>query len=58
MPYLEISIASLAVNPMRCENVKYDLALEFIDWIVSPEVQKKNWRLYAAWETLFFPNAR
>lgn len=48
----------IAVSPMRCENVKYDLALEFIDWIVSPEVQKKIGDFTLLGKPLFFPNAR
>ncbi len=48
----------IAVNPMRCENVKYDQALEFIDWIVSPEVQKKIGDFTLLGKPLFFPNAR
>ncbi|WP_286952549.1 MULTISPECIES: substrate-binding domain-containing protein [Aminobacterium] len=48
----------IAVNPMRCENVRYDLALEFIDWMVSPDVQKKIGDFTLLGKQLFFPNAR
>jgi tungstate transport system substrate-binding protein len=31
----------IAVNPEKHSHVKYDLALQFIRWITSPEVQKR-----------------
>ncbi len=49
--------SALAVNPSRCENVKYDLALKFIDWMASPRGQELigNFRLLD--KPLFTPNA-
>ncbi|HCA40262.1 MAG TPA: tungsten ABC transporter substrate-binding protein [Aminobacterium sp.] len=48
----------IAVNPTRCDNVKYDLALQFIDWMVSPVVQEKVGQYTLLGKTLFFPNAQ
>jgi len=47
----------IAINPKRCSNVKYDLAIKFIDWITSPEGQKiiADFRLMG--KQLFVPNA-
>jgi tungstate transport system substrate-binding protein len=49
----------LAVNPDKWPNVNYDLALKFVDWILSPETQK----VIAAYGVdkyggqLFYPNS-
>jgi tungstate transport system substrate-binding protein len=56
-PVLRNQYSVIAVNPARCDNVKYDLALKFIDWIVSPQVQEKIGKFELLGKTLFFPNA-
>jgi tungstate transport system substrate-binding protein len=47
----------MAVNPTRYDNVKYDLALKYIDWITSSKVQKDIAEYKVAGKQLFFPNA-
>jgi tungstate transport system substrate-binding protein len=46
------------VNPGRCENVQYDLAMKFSDWIVDKKAQKliKDFKLLG--KQLFVPNAK
>ena len=48
----------IAVNPKHCPNVKYELAEEFIKWIIGPEAQKliKDFKLLN--KPLFIPNAK
>jgi tungstate transport system substrate-binding protein len=48
----------MAVNPQRCDNVKYDLALKFIDWIRSDKVQKAIGDFRLLDKQLFTPNAK
>jgi tungstate transport system substrate-binding protein len=47
----------IAVNPAKWENIKYDLALEYIDWMVSPSAQKAIAEFKLLGKQLFFPNA-
>ena len=49
--------SALAVNPSRCENVKYDLALKFIDWMASPRGQQLIGDFRLLDQPLFTPNA-
>jgi tungstate transport system substrate-binding protein len=49
--------SALAVNPSRCENVKYDLALKFIDWMASPRAQELVGEFRLLGQPLFTPNA-
>jgi tungstate transport system substrate-binding protein len=48
----------IAVNPKRCESVKYDLATKFANWITAPKTQKaiSDFRLMG--KQLFTPNAK
>ena len=48
----------LAVNPARCENVQYDLAMKFSDWIVGKKAQEliKDFKLLG--KQLFVPNVK
>jgi len=48
----------LAVNPVRCENVQYDLAMKFSDWIVGKKAQEliKDFKLLG--KQLFVPNVK
>lgn len=48
----------MAVNPERCENVKYELAVEFIEWITSPEAQEEIAGFRLLGKQLFTPNAK
>ncbi|WP_281679953.1 substrate-binding domain-containing protein [Synergistes jonesii] len=47
----------MAVNPMKHPNVKYDLALKYIDWITSSKVQKDIADFKVEGKQLFFPEA-
>ncbi|MBN1634869.1 MAG: substrate-binding domain-containing protein [Deltaproteobacteria bacterium] len=47
----------LAVNPKRCENVKYDLATKFSDWMTSAKAQKLVGDFKLLEKQLFIPNA-
>ncbi|HQF91320.1 MAG TPA: substrate-binding domain-containing protein [Synergistaceae bacterium] len=47
----------IAVNPAKCANVQYDLALKYADWMVSPETQKLIADFKLEGKQLFFPNA-
>jgi len=48
----------IAVSPKHCPKVKYDLAMEFINWIAGPQAQLqiKNFKLLG--KPLFTPNAK
>lgn len=48
----------IAINPKHCDNAKYDLAMQFIDWIAGADAQLqiKNFKLLG--KTLFIPNAK
>jgi tungstate transport system substrate-binding protein len=46
----------LAVNPKRCDNVKYDLATMFRTWIVTPKAQKLIGDFKLLGKQLFTPN--
>ncbi|MGC9371690.1 MAG: substrate-binding domain-containing protein [Thermovirgaceae bacterium] len=48
----------MAVNPERCGNVKYDLAMNFIEWMVSDEAQQKIADFRLLGKQLFTPNAK
>lgn len=47
----------IAVNPAKWENLRYDLAVHFIDWMVSPATQKAVADFSLLGKQLFFPNA-
>ena len=47
----------MAVSPMKHPNVKYDLALKYIDWITSSKVQKDIADFKVEGKQLFFPEA-
>lgn len=48
----------MAVNPVRCDNVSYDLALKFINWITSEKTQKAIADFKLLDKQLFTPNAQ
>ena len=48
----------IAVNPKKCSNVKYDLAMIFSDWIISETAQKLIQNFKLSGKTLFTPNAK
>lgn len=50
--------SAMAVNPERCENVDYEAAQEFIDWITSDRVQKAIGDYKLLGKRLFTPNAK
>ena len=49
----------MAVNPDKHPGVKYDLAMQFADWLLSPEVQKMigNFGVDKYGQPLFYPGA-
>lgn len=47
----------LAVNPERCEKVRYDLATKFAEWITSDKTQKAIGEFKLLGKPLFIPNA-
>jgi tungstate transport system substrate-binding protein len=56
-PQLYNQYSVMAVNPDRCGNVHYDLAVEFIKWITSPKIQKLIADFKLKGKQLFVPNA-
>jgi tungstate transport system substrate-binding protein len=48
---------AILVNPDKHPNVKKDLGQQFIDWLVSPEIQQAIAHYKINGEQLFFPNA-
>ncbi|MFH2218697.1 MAG: substrate-binding domain-containing protein [Pseudomonadota bacterium] len=48
----------IAINPKRCEKVKYDTAKQFIEWIIGPEAQKLIGDFTLLGKPLFTPNAK
>ncbi|MCF8030782.1 MAG: substrate-binding domain-containing protein, partial [Desulfohalobiaceae bacterium] len=50
--------SAMAVNPERCDNVDYESARKFIDWITSEHVQKAIGEYKLLGKTLFTPNAK
>jgi len=48
----------MLVNPLKHTNVKKDLGLTFVDWVISPEGQKAIAGYRIDGEQLFFPNAK
>ena len=57
-PNLRNQYSVMAVNPMRSDSLKYDLALKFIDWISSPRVQQQIADFRLMDKQLFVPNAK
>jgi tungstate transport system substrate-binding protein len=57
-PSLNNQYSVIAVNPDRCDNVAYDRALVFIDWITSEKVQTLIGNFTLLGKKLFIPNAR
>jgi tungstate transport system substrate-binding protein len=47
----------MLVNPAKHPNVKADLGQQFIDWLISPEGQKKIADYKINGQQLFYPNA-
>ena len=48
----------IAVNPKHCPNVKTDLALQFINWIVGADAQQQIKAFKLLGKPLFTPNAK
>ncbi len=57
-PVLLNQYSVMAVNPEHCPNVKSDLAMRFIDWIVQPEAQKIIGDFKLLGKPLFTPNKK
>ncbi len=47
----------MAVNPVKWSNIRYDLALKYIDWLISPSTQQAIGDFELLGKQLFFPNA-
>jgi len=56
-PELLNKYSVMAVSPLKHSNVKYDLALKYIDWITSSKVQKDIADFKVEGKQLFFPEA-
>lgn len=48
----------IPVNPKKCENVQYELATKFKDWIASAKIQKMIGDFKLMDKQLFTPNAK
>ena len=48
----------LTLDPVKCPKAKYDLALDFSNWMASPKAQKLIRDFLLMGEQLFFPNAK
>ncbi|MBU1195092.1 MAG: substrate-binding domain-containing protein [Proteobacteria bacterium] len=48
----------LTLDPKNCPHAKYDLALEFLNWMASPGTQKLIGDFKLLGQTLFVPNAQ
>lgn len=48
----------LTLDPKHCPKAKYDLALEYLNWMASPKAQKLIADFLLMGEQLFFPNAK
>jgi tungstate transport system substrate-binding protein len=57
-PILLNQYSVIAVNPKRCPNVKYDLAMTFSNWMASPKTQKLIHDFKLLGKQLFVPNAK
>ena len=56
-PELLNKYSVMAVSPLKHPDVKYDLALKYIDWITSSKVQKDIADFNVEGKQLFFPEA-
>ncbi len=50
--------SGLAVNPEKCPNAKYDLAIQFIQWMASDKTQTMIGEYKLLGKQLFTPNAK
>ena len=57
-PALLNQYSVIAVNPKHCPHARYELAQQFIQWIVSPETQKQIADYKLLGKQLFTPNAK
>jgi tungstate transport system substrate-binding protein len=48
----------LTLDPKHCTKAKYDLSLEYLNWMASPKAQKLIADFLLMGEQLFFPNAK
>jgi tungstate transport system substrate-binding protein len=50
----------MAVNPDKHPGVQYDIAMKFVDWILSPDTQQKigSFGVDKFGQQLFYPNAK
>jgi tungstate transport system substrate-binding protein len=56
--FLKNQYSVMAVNPDRCENVNYEAAVQFSDWITGEKAQNMIAAFKLMDQTLFIPNAR
>jgi tungstate transport system substrate-binding protein len=56
--FLKNQYSVMAVNPDRCENVNYEAAVQFSDWITGEKAQNMIGAFKLLDKILFIPNAR
>lgn len=56
-PHLLNQYSVIPVNPEKFSHVNYDMALEFVNWIISEETQERIGSFEANGHKLFIPNA-
>ncbi len=56
--FLKNQYSVMAVNPDRCQNVNFEAAQQFSDWITSEKAQNMIAAFKLLDKTLFIPNAR
>ncbi len=56
--FLKNQYSVMAVNPDRCQNVNYEAATQFSDWITGEKAQNMIAAFKLLDKTLFIPNAR
>ncbi|EMS81033.1 substrate-binding domain-containing protein [Desulfotignum phosphitoxidans] len=56
--FLKNQYSVMAVNPNRCENVNYEAAVQFSDWITGEKAQNMIGAFKLLDKILFIPNAR
>ncbi len=56
-PALRNQYSVILVNPARCPNVKAKQARLFVEWLTSPEIQRKIGEFKLFGQPLFIPNA-
>lgn len=56
-PALRNPYGVVAVNPAKHPNVRYDLAMKFIEWLTSVETQQRILQFTVGGQPLFYPDS-